>query len=86
MRPENPMLRQLNVLVEDMLAIRYRGGEYSRLARAQGLVDGYMRALISGGIATQQEILALVREQRTVLDGASIRALHIDDVEATAAA
>ena len=55
------------------------------LAYAQGLVDGYMRALLESGVASRNELLAVVREQRTALDGSPIRALYLDEVETFAA-
>jgi hypothetical protein len=86
MRPKDQMLRELHVLIKNMLEMRYRGGDYARLAHAQGLVDGYMRALLEGGLATRDELLVLVREQRAVMDGPAVRALHFDEVETTVAA
>jgi len=86
MHPKDQMLRELNVLLRDMLEMRYRGGDHAHLAHAQGLVDGYMRALLEAGLATRDELLAVVREQRTALDGPPIREVHHDEVESTVAA
>ncbi len=80
------MLQELEVLLRDMLEMRYRGGDHARLAHAQGLVDGYMRALLEGGLATRDELLALVRHQRVALDGPAVRDLHLDEMDSTVAA
>lgn len=85
MQRKNQMLQELEVLLRDMLDMRYRGGDHARLAHAQGLVDGYMRALMESGMATRDELLAVVREQRAVLDGPATREVHIDEVEHAAA-
>ena len=86
MHPKNKMLKELSALIKIMLAMRYRGGEYSRLAHAQGLVGGYMQALIDSGLVSHDDIMELVREQRVIIDGPSVRAIHLDEIEATAAA
>lgn len=86
MHRKDQMLRELDVLLRDMLEMRYRGGDHARFAHAQGLVDGYMRALLDGGLATRGELLAVVREQRAALDGPPIREVHLDEVESTVAA
>jgi|APLow6443716910_1056828.scaffolds.fasta_scaffold46581_2 hypothetical protein len=86
MRPKDQMLRELNVLIKEMLDMRYRGGDYARLAHAQGLVDGYMKALLEGGLASRDELLALVRQQRAVIDGPAVRTVQMDEIETTVAA
>lgn len=86
MHRKDQMLRELDVLLRDMLEMRYRGGDHARLAYAQGLVDGYMRALLEGGLATRDDLLALVRKQRTAMDGPATREIHLDEAESTAAA
>ena len=78
MHRKEQMLRELEVLLRDMLEMRYRGGDHARLAHAQGLVDGYMRALLEGGLATQSELLAVVRNQRAAMDGPPVRVLQPD--------
>jgi hypothetical protein len=83
---KDQMLQELQGLIENMLELRYRGGDHARLAHAQGIVDGYMRALLEGGLATHGELLKLVREQRAVMDGPALGALHLDEIESTVAA
>jgi hypothetical protein len=86
MHSKNQRLQDLKLMIKDMLSMRYRGGEHARLAHAQGLVDGYMRALMDNGLATRDELLALVREQRVVLDGPAVRTLSNNEIESIAAA
>ena len=86
MHRKDQMLRDLNVLLRDMLEMRYQGGDHTRLAYAQGTVDGYMRALLESGVVSRDELMGLVREQRAALDGPPTRRLHRDDVASTVAA
>ena len=72
MRTKADMLSELKVMLYDALLAKTRGATYPRLARAHGYVDGYMRALLDAGIATNQELLALVGEARTTVDGPAI--------------
>jgi hypothetical protein len=69
MRTKADMLNELKVMLYDALLAKTRGVTYPRLARAHGYVDGYMKALIDAGIATNQELLSLVSEARTTVDG-----------------
>lgn len=46
-----------------------RGAAGPKLARAQGFVDGYMRALLDAKLATQRELLAVVAEERSNING-----------------
>jgi hypothetical protein len=66
------LLRELKSMLNDMLAARSRGVAPHRLARAHGYVDGYMRALIDTGVATQKELLAIVAEERKEVFGPAI--------------
>ena len=63
------LLDNLRGLVRDMLRLRSDGAAYAKLARAQGFVDGYMRVLLEAGIADQKALLALVKQERSRLDG-----------------
>jgi hypothetical protein len=66
------MLNELKVMLYDALLAKTRGVTYPRLARAHGYVDGYMKALLDAGLATNQELLALVSEARSTVDGPAI--------------
>jgi hypothetical protein len=72
MRTKADMLNELKVMLYDALLAKTRGVTYPRLARAHGYVDGYMKALLDAGLATNQELLALVSEARTTVDGPAI--------------
>lgn len=73
MKPEEQskaaMLDTLRSMLRDVFRLRRDGAAYARLSRAHGYVDGYMRALMEGGIATQQELLELVSAERVRVDG-----------------
>jgi len=51
------------------LRLRREGAAYSRLARANGYIDGYMRVLLESGIAEYRELLAVVGDERRRADG-----------------
>jgi hypothetical protein len=72
MRTKADMLNELKVMLYDALLAKTRGVTYPRLARAHGYVDGYMKALLDAGLATNQELLALVSEARTTVDGPAV--------------
>lgn len=65
------MLDTLRTLLREALTLRHEGAAHPKLTRASALVDGYMRALLDAGIATQSELLALVAEERTQVSGPS---------------
>lgn len=69
------LLDNLRGLVRDMLRLRNAGGAYAKLARAQGLVDGYMRVLLEAGIADHKALLALVTDERRGFDGPATSAV-----------
>ena len=72
MRTKADMLNELKVMLYDALLAKTRGVTYPRLARAHGYVDGYMKALLDAGLATNQELLSLVAEARTTVDGPAV--------------
>ncbi|HNS97551.1 MAG TPA: hypothetical protein PLJ27_15750 [Polyangiaceae bacterium] len=86
MHRKDQMMQELNGLIRELLELRYRGGDYTRLAHAQGVVDGYMQALLDSGLASREELLALVRQQRAVIDGPATRSVYLDEIETTVAA
>jgi hypothetical protein len=73
MRPKSEILDELQQMLHDVFTLRQTGASYSRLARAQGCVDGYMRALLESGECTKQELLDLVAAERTCVSGPSTR-------------
>ena len=55
-------LGRLRDILRELIDARYAGAEASRIVRAQGLADGYMRALSDLGIARDSELLELVEK------------------------
>jgi hypothetical protein len=87
MRSSKPdMLAELRSLLHDVFVARAEGANYSRLARAHGYVDGYMRALIESGMCTKQELLELVAAERAKLHGPATREIGQGDSSEIAAA
>jgi hypothetical protein len=69
LRSKTEMLAELRTMLHDVFAARERGTSHPRMARAHGYVDGYMRGMLETGVATKQELLALVAEQRAAVCG-----------------
>lgn len=59
-------MSRLRTMVHELYDARYSGASAGRIYRAQGLADGYMRALIDMGIAKETELLALMQEEQHV--------------------
>lgn len=68
-RAKATMLENLRTMLRDVFRLRRDGTAYARLSRAHGYVDGYMRALMEAGVATQKELLELVAAERVRVDG-----------------
>jgi hypothetical protein len=80
------MLAELRRLLHDVFVARCEGANYTRLARAHGYVDGYMRALLESGQCTKQELLELVAAERAAVSGPATRELAETSVSEIAAA
>jgi hypothetical protein len=78
MRTKVEILSELRSMLRDVFVAKSAGETYSRLARAHGYVDGYMRALLDAGTVSKEELLALVAAEREQVSGPAMRA--IDDV------
>lgn len=78
---KSEMLETLRAMLRDVFRLRMDGVAYARLARAHGYVDGYMRVLLETGIADKGELLDIVAEERSKVDGPATSVLS-----ATAAA
>jgi hypothetical protein len=59
------LLQSLRGLLGDAFALHQKGAAGARLGRSYGMADGYMRALVELGIATQKELGVVVVEERT---------------------
>lgn len=75
------LLTQLRGLLRDALRLRREGVAYAKLSAAQGYADGYMRALLDGGVCTQSELLSLVAEVRRGSDGPAVAPVVVDSDE-----
>ncbi len=69
MRSKAEMLAKLRTMLHDVFEARERGSNQSRIARAHGYADGYMRGMLETGMVTQKELLAIVAEQRAAVSG-----------------
>jgi hypothetical protein len=76
------MLNELKRMLNDVLVAKSKGVSYQRLARAHGYVDGYMKALLDAGMATQQELLGMVAEERAAVDGPAVRVTGASEIAA----
>jgi hypothetical protein len=68
-RSKATMIDTLRTMLRDVFRLRRDGAAYARLTRAHGYVDGYMRAMMESGIATQKELLEIVAAERKRVDG-----------------
>ena len=61
---KSELLSQIRSLVADVTRARFEGGLRSKLARAHGYADGYMRALLDAGLVDKHELLAAIGDER----------------------
>jgi hypothetical protein len=85
MRRNGEMLVELGRMLNESLCAQANGASYSKLAKLQGAVDGYMRALLDGGLATRQELLELVASVRANVNGPATRDMLLDKATEIAA-
>ncbi|MBZ0119623.1 MAG: hypothetical protein K8H88_21710 [Sandaracinaceae bacterium] len=64
---KDELLSRVAELVGQVTAARFEGAQYSKLARAHGYADGYMRALLDAGLVDRDELLRLVGQARTAV-------------------
>ena len=69
---------ELRRAMRDMLTLQNEGSTFPRLARAQGFVDGYMRAMLEAKLASQKEILDVVADERARMNGAATAPIASD--------
>jgi hypothetical protein len=81
MRTKNEVLTTLRDMLRDVFSAKAAGETYSRLSRAHGYVDGYMRALLEMGLVTRQELLEIVAGEREKSSGPALRTLQDVGVE-----
>ena len=83
MQTKNEVLEQVRTMFRQVLAASAAGGG-SRVLRARGCVDGYMRALLDLYIASRAELLDVIRAERERADGPPLGTLEGDDAEGVA--
>jgi hypothetical protein len=71
------MMWELRKMLRDVFTLRTEGSTYPRMARAHGYVDGYMRAILEGGVASRDELLKIVAEEREAASGPSTRTVAL---------
>jgi hypothetical protein len=76
--PRDVLLQTLRGLLGKAFSLHQKGAAGARLGRCYGMADGYMRALIELGVATQKELGLLVAEERTKQLGPATQSLATD--------
>ena len=74
----NAEIKVLRTLLADALAARAAGATQPRLARLQGYVDGYMRALVESKAISERELIQIVREVRAEFGGPALGVIEPD--------
>lgn len=72
------LVQTLRRLLGDAFALHQKGAAGARLGRCYGTADGYMRALIDLGVATQKELGVVVAEERTKRLGPATQTLSAE--------
>jgi hypothetical protein len=72
MRTKAELLGDVQGMFRGVLAGRSEG---ARQSRAQGYLDGYMRALLETGAASKEELLEIVSQERERASGPALRTL-----------
>lgn len=82
MQTRTEWMDELRQLLRDALAASAAGTAQPRMARAHGYVDGFMRALLSSGLATRAELLKIVASERERAGGPAVRVTEAGEVAA----
>jgi hypothetical protein len=80
------LIQTLRGLLGDAFALHQTGAAGARLGRTYGMADGYMRALMDLGLATQKELGVVVLEERTKTLGPATRTLVAEPLATETAA
>lgn len=76
-QPEkDEVLLEIRRMLRELFQQHQKGGATAARARAHGYLDGYMRGLLEAGVFSQQELLAVVREQRERSSGPGVGRLQ----------
>ncbi|MGH7270203.1 MAG: hypothetical protein ACREJ3_07195 [Polyangiaceae bacterium] len=77
MRTKTDVMAELRTMLRDLLEASASGAAYGRAARAQGCMDGYMRALLDLDVVSQTELLRLVASERERAGGPALRVIEV---------
>ena len=69
------LIHTLRDLLGAAFALHQKGAVGARVGRSYGMADGYMRALIDLGVASQKELGMVVAEERARLLGPASQTL-----------
>ena len=64
MSKQKQSLQMLREMMRELFDARFGGADSARIVRAQGLADGYMRALSDMGVVKEWELLDLIDDER----------------------
>ncbi len=73
------LLQSLRTLLRASFELRRQGALNEKQAKAQGYADGYLRALVDAGIASERELLVFVQDVRRGVEGPSTVAVSVDE-------
>jgi hypothetical protein len=76
MQTKADMLAELRTMLHDVFAAKAAGETTQRLSRAHGYVDGFMRALLDGGLVSKHELLEVVAAERERVSGPALRTIE----------
>jgi hypothetical protein len=73
MKTKAEAMIELRNMIREVIAQSASGATQPRMARARGVADGYMQALLDLGIASQRQLLDLVASERERAGGPAMR-------------
>jgi hypothetical protein len=87
MKTKAEVMIELRNMIREVIAQSASGATQPRMAQSRGFADGYMRALLDLGVASQRQMLDLVASERERAGGPALRivdpaALHGDTATA----
>jgi len=62
-------------MLTDIFVAKAAGETHTRLSRAHGYVDGFMRALLETGTVSKEELLDIVATERERVAGPAMRTM-----------
>jgi hypothetical protein len=86
MRTKTEMLSAVEGMLKEAFLAKAEGAAQPRLARAYGYADGYLKALLDAGLATQPELLEIVAGVRTAISGPPTQTRESNESSAEVAA